>query len=295
MIETQKIISFIDKQAYNITKNKIKGVCSLNRMKPNCLLFYNSNNELVLSEAELTILMTCLVLTKNKELLPEKTPCIITANPRLAFVKITNKFFKEKLRPGIHPTAIIDKSVKIPANINVGAYTVIEKNVEIGEHSIIDNHVTIKSGTRIGKYVHIKNGVILGDEGFGFEFDTNNVPIRMAHFGGLVIGDYVEIGNNCIVNKGTIDDTIIEEHVKINDFSKIAHNVLIGRNTLIIGAKINGSVIVGANCWIAPGVTIRNKVSIGSGSMIGTGSVVVSNIPENVVAYGNPAKVIRER
>ncbi|MBN1768007.1 MAG: hypothetical protein JXR50_11305 [Prolixibacteraceae bacterium] len=295
MIETQKIINFIDKQAYNITENKIKGVCSLNRMKPNCLLFYNSNDELVLSENEKTILKSCLVLVKNIELLPENTPCIITANPRLAFVKIVNKFFKEKLQPGIHPTAIIDKSVKIPANIKVGAYTVIEKNVKIGENTIIDNHITIKSGTRIGKYVHIKNGAILGDEGFGFEFDTNNVPIRMVHFGGLFIGDYVEIGNNCVINKGTIDDTIIEEHVKINDFSKIAHNVFIGKNSLIIGAKINGSVFIGENCWIAPAVTIQNKVKIGNGTMIGTGSVVVGNIPDNVIAFGNPAKVIREK
>lgn len=295
MIKSQKIISFLDEKAYNVKDQTIYGVCSLSFIKPNCLLFYNFNNKLVVSEKDKSILKSCLVLVKNKELLPENTPCIISSKPRFAFVKIVNKFFKEKLQPGIHPTAIIDKSVKIPANISVGAYTVIEKNVEIGEHSIIDNHVTIKSGTRIGKYVHIKNGVILGDEGFGFEFDTNSIPLRMAHFGGLVIGDYVEIGNNCIINKGTIDDSIIEEHVKINDLSKIAHNVLIGRNTLIIGAKISGSVIVGANCWIAPGVTIRNKVSIGSGAMIGTGSVVVSNIPENVVAYGNPAKVIRER
>lgn len=293
MIEAQKITSFLDEKAYSVTDQIIKGVCSLNPIKPDCLLFYNADNELHLSEEDKTTLKTCLVLVKKQELLPIDTPCIITSNPRLAYAKIVNEFFAKKPQPGIHPTAIIDNLVNIPENVTIGKFTVIESDVEIGEHTIIDNHVTIKSGTKIGNYVHIKNGVVLGDEGFGFEFDTNGIPVRIGHHGRLIIGNNVEIGNNCIINKGTIDNTIIEDNVKINDFSKIAHNVFVGRNTLIIGAKINGSVSIGRNCWIAPGVTIRNKFSIGNRSVIGTGSVVVCNIPENVVAYGNPAKVVR--
>jgi len=293
MIEAQKITGFLNEKAYNVTDQKIKGVCSLNPIKPSCLLFYNADNKLPLSEEDKTTLKTCLVLVKKKELLPRGTPCIITTNPRLAYAKILNEFFAKKPQPGIHPTAVVDNLVYIPKNVTIGKFTVIESDVEIGEHTIIDNHVTIKSGTKIGKHVHIKNGVVLGDEGFGFEFDTNGIPVRIGHHGRLIIGNNVEIGNNCIISKGTIDNTIIDDNVKINDFSKIAHNVFVGRNTLIIGAKINGSVSIGRDCWIAPGVTIQNKFSIGNGSVIGTGSVVVCNIPENVIAYGNPAKVVR--
>jgi UDP-3-O-[3-hydroxymyristoyl] glucosamine N-acyltransferase len=295
MIKAQEIVAFIDEEECNILDQQIKGVCSLDSIKPNCLLFYNSDNELLLSEEEKKVLKTCLVLVKKKELLPKDTPCIITVNPRLAFAQIVNEFFVKKPQVGIHPTAIIDDAVVIPQTVTIGKYSIIENDVEIGEHTVIDNHVIIKSGTKIGEHVHVKNGSVLGDEGFGFEFDINNTPIRIGHVGGLVIKDNVEIGNYCVIDKGTIDNTVIESNVKINDFSKVAHNVYIGENSMIIGAKINGSVRIGQDCWIAPGVVIQNKVKIGSGSMIGTGSVVVRDIPERVVAYGNPAKVVRNK
>jgi UDP-3-O-[3-hydroxymyristoyl] glucosamine N-acyltransferase len=228
MVEAQKIVAFIDEEGFNILGQQIKGISSLDSIKSHSLLFYNSDDKIHLSKKEEKELKTCLVLVKKKELLPKNTPCIITGNPRLAFAQILNEFFVKKPLVGIDPTAIIDDRVVIPETTTVGKYTIIENDVEIGDHTIIDNHITIKSGTKIGNYVHIKNGSILGDEGFGYAFNTENTPIRIPHFGGLIIKDNVEVGNNCIIDKGTIDNTIIESNVKINDFSKVAHNVFIG-------------------------------------------------------------------
>lgn len=295
MIEARKIVAFIDEEGCNILDQQIKGVCSLDSIKPNCLFFYNSDNELILSEEEKKMLKTCLILVKKEELLPKNTPCIITVNPRLAFAQIVNEFFVKKPQVGIHPTAIIDDTVVIPETVSIGKYTIIENDVEIGEHTVIDNHVIVKSRTKIGEYSHIKSGAVLGDQGFGFDFNKDNIPVRIPHMGGVVIGRHVEIGVNCVISKGTINNTSIDDFVKINDLIHIAHNVQIGKKTIVAGGKISGSVIIGQDCWIAPGVVIQNKVKIGSGSMIGTGSVVVREIPERVIAYGNPAKVVRNK
>ena len=143
----------------------------------------------------------------------------------------------------------------------------------------------------IGENCKIKPGAVLGYEGFGFERDEEGVPFRIPHIGKVNIGDNVEIGANTVIARGTVNDTIIEDNVKIDDMVFIAHNCKIGKNTLIIaGSIICGSVIIGKNCWIGAGCCIKEKVVIGDGAIIGIGAIVIKDVPAGVTIAGMKAQ-----
>ena len=112
----------------------------------------------------------------------------------------------------------------------------------------------------------------------------------LKHYGGVVIGDNVHIGDNCVIIRGAIDDTIIHKGVKLNTLVHIAHNDVVGENTIITSpCHVCGSVTIGDDCHIA-GVTIRNQCSIGDKTTVGLGAVVVNDVRDNVTVVGIPAK-----
>lgn len=184
----------------------------------------------------------------------------------------------------ISPQAMLGKNVKI------GIGCVIEGNVVIGDETEIHHNVVIRNKTRIGKRCMIHSGVIIGEYGFGYTVDEYGKKAMLKHYGGVIIEDDVHIGDNCIIIRGAIDDTVLSEGVKINTLAHIAHNDFIGKDTVITSPiHICGSVSIGKNCHIA-GTTIRNQRSVGDYSTVGLGAVVVKNVPENTVVIGNPAK-----
>ena len=112
--------------------------------------------------------------------------------------------------------------------------------------------------------------------------------------GSVEIGDYVEIGNFTAVARGTLKNTIIHSHVKIDNLVHIAHNCIIGENSMIIAcAEISGSAVVGENCWLGVGSSTMQKIKLGNNCLIGIGAVVLKDVPPGAVMAGNPAKVIR--
>ncbi len=144
---------------------------------------------------------------------------------------------------------------------------------------------------KIGRNCIIKSGAVIGEIGFGYSVNESGENFRIPHFGSVVIGDNVEIGgaNTTIERGGTIEDTIIEKGVKIDDLCQISHNAHIGENTKIItNTSIYGSVKVGKNCYISTSI-IRNQLTIGDNVVVGMGSVVLKDVGDNLIAYGNPA------
>jgi UDP-3-O-[3-hydroxymyristoyl] glucosamine N-acyltransferase len=114
----------------------------------------------------------------------------------------------------------------------------------------------------------------------------------MPHVGGVRIGEFVDIGANCSVDQGTFSPTVIEDFVKIDNGVHIAHNVQIGTRTLITAhAEISGSVQIGCDVWIGPNASLRDRIKVGNGALIGIGSVVTKDVNEKTVVYGSPAKV----
>lgn len=268
----------------------IKIVTSLNYISANTLIFSKSK---LSTDFLKGIHHACIITTE----LPDKigsNAFIIDKNPRLAFAKILAEFFVEKKKPGIGEYAVIHPTAKIGKGVFIGNGCIVGRNVVIGDHTEIRNNVVIADGVKIGKHCLIRSSAVIGEEGFGFANKEDGVPVRIPHLGSVEIGDYVEIGNFTAIARGTLRNTIIHSHVKIDNLVHIAHNCIIGENTMIIAcAEVSGSSEVGKNCWLGVGCSTMQKIKIGDNCLIGIGSVVLKNVPSGSVMAGNPAKLLR--
>lgn len=196
----------------------------------------------------------------------------------MEFAKVLQNFFVKPKKSTIHQSTFIGKNSKIDKSVSIGANCVIGKNVKIGRNTIINHNVIVHDNSIIGDNCYIKSGAIIGEDGFGFSFDED-IPIRLPHIGIINIGENVEIGSNTVIARGTLDDTVIEKNVKIDDQVFIAHNCYIGKNTIICAcAEISGSVTMGNNCWIGPNASIIQNVFIGSNATVGIGTVITKNV-----------------
>lgn len=219
---------------------------------------------------------------------------ILTPNPRLAFTQMLQEYFAEEPEFGISPTAIIDKDAEIHPYTFIGAHTFVGGGI-IGEKTVIYGNSHIYPDVKIGKNVTINAGTAIGLEGMQFARDQKGALHKSVHLAGVVISDDVHIGSNVCIHKGTFQDTVIGQGVKIGSLCNIGHNVTIGKHCLLaVHITIGGSCIIGDYSFIAMNVCIKPLVKIGKNVMIGMGSVVTNDIPDNTIAYGSPAKVIRE-
>jgi UDP-3-O-[3-hydroxymyristoyl] glucosamine N-acyltransferase LpxD len=212
--------------------------------------------------------------------------------PRSEFARILNKFFPvPSVEVGIHSTAIVDPSTFVDPSASVGPFCVIGRNSSIGAGTVLDSHGVIGDQVRVGQNCRIGSHSVVGKAGFGIEHDEHGMPFRIPHSGGVLIEDFVQIGNLVSIAQGTFSPTHIEHHVMIDDHVFIAHNVRVRSGALIIaGAEISGSVDIGAHAWISPQVTIRNGLTIGERAIVGIGAVVVKNVGAGETVMGNPAK-----
>jgi UDP-3-O-[3-hydroxymyristoyl] glucosamine N-acyltransferase len=219
---------------------------------------------------------------------------IQVANPRLVFIELLQKFFTAPRTYGIHLTAIIDPKAKIADRVYIGPYSCIGE-CEIGEETIIEGNVYIYSNVRIGKRVIIYPGAVIGCDGYGFERNKDGVLERFPQIGGVVINNDVEIGSCTVVDRGAMGDTIIGEGTKIDNLCHIAHGVIIGKHCMVMASTmIAGSTKIGDYAHIAPSASFMNKIEVGRNTLVGLGSVVIGNIPDNSVVAGVPAKKIRD-
>jgi len=191
--------------------------------------------------------------------------------------------------------AVVSRSATISDNVR------LEPGVFVDHDVIIEEGVQLLSGVSVRSYVHIGENTIIGEntvigsDGFGFERDALGNPIHLPHLGGVIIGSNVKIGSITAVCTGTIDPTVIEDDVKIDNLVHVAHNCKVGRGTLITAcAEISGSVTIGENVWIGPNASILQGLEIGDQSTVGLGAVVIKSVPNGEIVAGNPAKPTRE-
>lgn len=225
-------------------------------------------------------------------------PVIIVSNPYLAYAKLSHLFAKSITSPMIHPSAVIDSSVLLGKDVSIAAHVVIGANAviadrvvigagtAIGDESVIGEdtkiaaNVSIYSGVTIGKRNIIHSGAVIGADGFGFA-NEKGVWVKIAQLGGVQIGDDVEIGACVTIDRGALNNTIIEEGVKLDNQIQVAHNVKIGSHTAIAGCTgIAGSTTIGRYCTIAGGVGIVGHISIADHVHITGMTMVTKSITE---------------
>jgi UDP-3-O-[3-hydroxymyristoyl] glucosamine N-acyltransferase LpxD len=227
---------------------------------------------------------------------PASCAHVVSDYPRRDFGLVLREFFVPAAMAEIASSAVIHESAVIGRRVSIGSNSVVEEGVVLGDDVTIGHNTTVLARTQIGDRSTIGSNTVLGSVGFGLEKDDQNNWFRIPHIGRLEIGSDVEIGSSTVIARGTISATRIGKFCRIDDNVFIAHNVEIEENTVIIAnSEISGSVKIGRNAWIAPGVTIIEGVSVGENTLVGIGSVVIRDIMPNVVAVGNPARVLRDR
>lgn len=215
-------------------------------------------------------------------------------DPKYFFAALLDSHFKSDSQPDISLININETNIHSSAQIS--KYALVEKGATIGKNTIISAGVNISSATSIGENVVIGTNSVLGGIGFGFAVRKGYPPLRIPHFGNLQIGNNVEIGSGTHIDRGTFSTTVISDDVKIDNGVHIAHNAVIGKRTLVIAhAEISGSVQIGEDCWIAPNVSIKEKVRIGNNVLVGIGSVVLRDVESDQIVAGVPARPIGYR
>jgi len=225
-----------------------------------------------------------------------KASLILSDHPRLDFLRCLDRFFSPERETGIDPTAVVHPRAALGERVSIGAHSVVGSDVQIGDDTRICHHVVLDGKVTIGSHCVIKSNAVIGEEGFGFAYDEFGVPMHFPHIGSIEIGDRVWIGACSTVERATIHKTILETNVKIDDLVQVGHNCRIGAGTLIMASSvICGGAVVGSGCWLAPNTTVKEKVRVGDRAYTGLGSVIIEDVPDNVVVVGNPAKVLRTR
>jgi UDP-3-O-[3-hydroxymyristoyl] glucosamine N-acyltransferase len=241
------------------------------------------------------------VIIKPEHAALTNLPKIITDNPYAYFAKVSQLLNPVYGTPiGRHASALVDASASIAdscsiaANVvieasvtlgnhvTIGAGCVIERNTIIGDNTVLEANVTIKHGTQIGKNCHLFSGCVIGNDGFGYAEEIKETQkrwVKIPQIGRVIIHDNVDIGANTTIDRGAIDDTVIEEGVKLDNLIQIAHNCRIGAHTVIAGCTgIAGSAIIGKHCKIGGAAMILGHLSIADNVTISPGSMIMRSI-----------------
>jgi len=226
-------------------------------------------------------------------------PRIVCDNPYAYYARTVALFHPQSaVAAGIHPFAQIDGSANVDATAEIGAFVVIGarssvgpgakigahcvlgERVTIGERTRLHPRVTLYDGCTIGQRCILHSGVVIGADGFGMARDEGRW-IKIPQVGAVRIGDDVEVGANTTIDRGALDDTVIEDGVKLDNQIQIGHNCVIGAHTVIAGCTgISGSVTVGRDCMIGGGVGLVGHISICDRVTVSGFSLITKSITE---------------
>jgi UDP-3-O-[3-hydroxymyristoyl] glucosamine N-acyltransferase LpxD len=199
---------------------------------------------------------------------------VVDPDPKVRFARMIGE--SHRVTPFIHETVVI----------------LDEASVDIGDGVTIYPNVVIYQDTSIGDGAIIHANSVLGFPGFGPVWDERAAEwVMFPQVAGVVIGDNVEIGACTTIQRGALEDTVIESGCRISDHVRIGHGVRIGRDTVVTCCtEISGSVHIGEHVWIGPQTSIRESLSIGDRAVIGIGSNLTKDVPAGTTVVGNPAR-----
>jgi UDP-3-O-[3-hydroxymyristoyl] glucosamine N-acyltransferase len=240
--------------------------------------------------------------------------CLISGNPYTTYAQISALFdHDEPLEEGIHASAVVHASARISPSARIGAFTVIGARAVVEDGAVVHPHgsigqdcvvgeacvlmpqVTLVKRVRLGKRVRIHSGAVLGADGFGIAMHQGQW-IKVAQLGGVQVGDDCEIGANTTIDRGAIEDTVLENDVRLDNQIQIGHNVRIGAHTAIAGCTaVAGSAVIGKRCLIGGAAGIVGHIEIADNVIVGAMTLVSHSIREaGEYASGTPMQAKHE-
>jgi UDP-3-O-[3-hydroxymyristoyl] glucosamine N-acyltransferase len=292
----------------NNFKNKILDVNNIKDANNSEITFLNSASHL--NYAKNSKALTCLVSKKFKKYLKKEIIPLISEQPEIDFYKVVNFFYpnssidnefvdnteiKNKIKKNIFigKNSLIDKTAEVGNNVKIGNNVIINPYVKIGNGCHIGSNVILRN-VFVGDNVVIKSGTLVGQIGFGFKYERKK-RFNFPHIGKVIIENNCQIGSLCTIDRGSLTDTVIGEFSSIDNQVQIAHNVKIGSFCVIASqVGIAGSTILGNNVLIGGQAGVSDHLKIGNNVKIGGKSGVVSDIEDNKIVMGYPAKSLRE-
>ena len=224
-------------------------------------------------------------------------PRIISANPYAYFASVSALLNPPAVvEPGIHESAVVDKSARVAASASIGACAVIGRHARVADHAIVGPGCFIGEGAsigtgsrlhanvavyhdcRIGARCIVHAGAVIGSDGFGIAKE-DGVWKKIPQIGRALIGDDVEIGANTTIDRGALDDTVIEDGVKLDNQIHIAHNVRIGAHTAIAACVgIAGSAKIGRNCALGGASMIYGHITLADNVNVSAGTLIMKSL-----------------
>lgn len=249
--------------------------------------------------AQLRVTQASAVIVTAEDAAHTTLPCIVSENPYSYFAKVSAFLNPPPHFPAeIHPSAVIDPSVTLPADVHVGAGVSIGANVSLGAASVIMEGCRIGKGTTLGDNARLypnvviyhdcvvgnnfiaHSGAVIGSDGFGLAMEGGRW-LKIPQIGRVVIGHDVEVGANTTIDRGALDDTVIEDDVKLDNQIQVAHNVRIGAHSALAGCVgIAGSATIGRYCRIGGGAIILGHLQLADNVEISAGTMITKTIRE---------------
>ncbi|MES2424543.1 MAG: UDP-3-O-(3-hydroxymyristoyl)glucosamine N-acyltransferase [Pseudomonadota bacterium] len=211
----------------------------------------------------------------------QRGSCIVTDQPYLYFAR-TTQLWKQHLAPAagprIHPSAVVDAMAQVDPTANIGPLCVIERGARIGAGTVLKSRVTVGEFCVIGERCLLHSGVVIGADGFGFA-PNDGAWEKIEQLGAVRIGNDVEIGANTCIDRGALQDTVLEDGVKLDNLVQIGHNVHVGKHTAMAGCVgVAGSATIGAHCTVGGGAIVLGHLTLADHVNISAATVVTRSI-----------------
>ena len=300
-----EIATLIDGEVIGDASIVVTGLCGIKEAAEGDLTFVANSRYLPLIR---TTKAAAIITSRDVKSAPK--PIIRTDNPSLAFANLVGLMAPNEIhRPeGIHSTAVLGRNVSLGRDVAIQAYVVVEDNAEIGDRTVLYTgsyighhsrigadcliypHVTIRERVTLGNRVIVHSGTVIGSDGFGFA-TVRGVHHKIPQIGTVVVEDDVEIGANVTIDRARFGVTSIGRGTKIDNLVQVAHNVVIGENSILVAQSgISGSTTIGKGVTLAGQAGVVGHIAIGDNAVIAAQAGVTKSVPPNVCVSGYPAK-----
>ena len=279
MVQLGDIVKALGGTLHGSPQTSIENIAPLESAGPQDLSFLSHPK--YQSQLSQTRAACVIVAPQFQALASSRGACIVADDPYLYFARLT-QYWKKLSAPlaavNIHPSAVVHPEAIVADTAIIGPLCVVERGAKVGDHSQLKSRVTLGEFCEVGQRCIVHSGVVIGADGFGFA-PNQGAWEKIEQLGAVKIGNDVEIGANTCIDRGALNDTVIEDGVKLDNLIQIGHNVHIGKHTAMAGCVgVAGSARIGANCTVGGGAIILGHLSLADGVHVSAASVVTRSI-----------------